>query len=239
MGIDVEKSSSRRHASAGALLVSREGDEHNVFVFPADPRDGFLQIFPFLVTGSQVLRLIRDRYEFHIDHEFAAPFRQRIDKLLGRDFLYVLRGDRNGCAEDDAPFPAFFHIADLSGIHTFAAAVIRGVLFPFDAHDGDQVPAAVEKIQIFFTHVGSVGEDGKNDAGDPGSFLNDIPAEHGFASGQQDKADAQFFRFTEDVSPLLSGKLFDRLAVYRRLVVTGIASGTVKIAGAGDAGDEE
>ena len=66
-----------------------------------------------------------------------------------------------------------------------------------------------------------------------------ITAEHRLAAGKQYKADTELIRLVEDAEPLVACELRDRLAVERRVVTAGVASGAMQIALTRDACDQK
>ena len=131
------------------------------------------------------------------------------------------------------------HVGNQPFIDPPAPPGVGDLPLSLDAHDGDQIPAPVKQVEIPFVHKGAVGKDGEQDALPPSGGLDDIPPEHGLAPCQKNKADAQLVRLVKDPGPVLPSKLADRLRVHRGVIAPGIASHTVQIALAGDAGDEK
>ena len=106
----------------------------------------------------------------------------------------VLGTDTNALTMRQAFLMEGVHVADQPVIHARSPAAVGHFLPAFNAHNGHQVPALVKQPEIRLIHIGPVGKNGKQDIRVlPGAFDN-IPPDHGFPAGQQDKADSELCR---------------------------------------------
>ena len=208
-------------------------------MIPTEPVHALTQDLTLRISRRQFRGLRRDGNELHVKHCPAAPVRQRPDEVPRQDLLKVFRGDSDGRAENQTPIMQGVHAGDQLVIDPGAPPPVRLDAVAFDAQHGDQIPPLIQQIEIACVQTGSVGEDRKQDVLHLSCRLHHVPPQHGFAAGQEDKADAQLFSLTEDVFPLVSGELTGNHAVHRGLIAPGIASRAVEIAAGGDACDQK
>ena len=131
------------------------------------------------------------------------------------------------------------HVGDQPVIYALTASGIRDFPFAFNAHDRNQISAPVKQFEIPFIYKRAVRKDRKEDILPFSRRLYDIPAQHGLSAGQQDEADAEGFRLFKYAVPFLCRQLIHGLRIHSRMITAGIASGTVQIAPAGDAGNQK
>ena len=235
----MEEAPARRYAAAGGFFIPGEGDVHHFRMLLPQAHDFAVQVFPLFFAGGQFLTFLRDRHELHKDHSLAAPVGQALQEGAGGNLLQVFRGHGDGRAEDQPAPIQLVHVGDQLVIDAAAPPGVGDFPFALDAHDGQKVSAFVKQRQILLIHEGAVGEDGEKNIGLFTRRFDDVLPQHGFAAGQQDKADAQFVRLVKDAQPFFAGQLLHRGRVHRGMVAAGIAARAVQVALAGDAGDEE
>ena len=239
VGVDVEESSARGHAAAGALFVAREGDVDHLRVFAAQTGELPAQERPLLLSRREVLAVVGHRDVFHKDDRLAPPIGEGFQKRVGAHLADVLRRDRHGGPEDQAAPFQLVHAADQALVDALAAPRIGHGLRPLDAQDRDKVAAAVKERVVRLVHEGAVGEDREQNALPLSGSLDDVPPQHRLTACQQDEADAQVVGLLEDLQPFSGAELAFRLCVGGRVIAAGITSGAVEITLAGDAGDQE
>ena len=239
VGIDVEKFASCRHAAAHGQLVAGEGEQNGLLVAAAKRFHGLGHVGPLRLTGSQMPGFLCDRHKLHIDDQPAAAAHQIIQEGPGGDFPHVFGGDRDRRTEDQAVFLEFLHVCHQALVDAGAPAGVGDLAPALDAQNRDEVAARIEQAEITLVHKGAVGEDGEEDAAHFSRCLHDVAADHRFAAGQEDEADAQLLRLAEDPQPFLARELIHGGRVIRRPAAAGIAARAVEVAAAGDAGDQK
>ncbi len=233
----MEKLPARRHTAAHGQLVSGEGQQHRLGIGLAQPIHGPGHLFPLGVPRGQVGGLLGDGHKFHIDCQLAAPAHQTVQKSGGGDLLQVFRGDRHRRTKDQPPLLEGLHVGNQALIDAGAPSGVGDLPAALNAQHRDQIPVVVQQLQVTLVHKSPVGKDREEDPVHLAGSLDDIPAQHGLAAGQQDEADAQLLRLAEDVQPLLGGQLVHRRGVVGGAGTAGVAACAVEIAAAGDAGN--
>ena len=207
-------------------------------LFP-QPRQLRLQIVSLGVAGGKLLAILCDRHKLHKDDHLAAAVGQRLKERFGGDLPDVLGRHGDGRAVDQSPAVQLVHVLHQAIVDPLAAARVGHGLLALDAHDRDEVAAAVEQVKIPLVHEGAVGKDREQDVGALARRLDDVPPQHGFAACEQDKADAELVGFAEDLEPFLAGQLLHGRGVHGRVVAAGIAARAMQVALARDACDQK
>ena len=235
----MEEPAPRRHTAAVRALVAREREQDRIGENAPQLVHRGHEVRALPIAGREVPRLVRHGDELDVDHQLAAALRQHPQKLRRRDLFDVLRRHGHGRAKEQIVLVQRVHVGDQLVVDARTPARVGDLPPALDAHDGNEVAALVEKLQVPLVHVGAVGKDREQDALHRARRLNDVPAEHRLAAGEHDEADAQLLRLAEHPEPFLACELLHRLGVHRRLVAARVAARAVQVAAAGDAGDQE
>ena len=139
----------------------------------------------------------------------------------------------------DFPAGQFLHVPAQGIVNAFPAPFVRPFASALRADHRDEIPVAVEEIEVLPVQIGPVGEDGEEQGRVSGGFFHDGPPEQRLPSRQQDEADSHVLRLEKHPVPVLRRELTDGLAVLGPVFRPGIAAGAVQVAGGGDAGNEE
>ena len=238
VGVNVEESSSCCQTAAGAFLIAREGDKDHFRMLRAQPLDSRADGLALGVPRGEMLRLIGYRDKLNIKDRFAAAPGEGSDKGVGEYLIQILGGDRDGTAEEKPLALQPLHVGRDFLKDAVSAAGIRKRLVTLNADDGNQIPAAIEKLKISVPQEGAVCKDREEDVRMLPGSVNHVLAKQRLAPGKEDKADAQFLGLAKDILPLFRAELALRCTVFRGVVGAGIAAGAVKIAAGCDAGDE-
>ena len=191
MRIDVEESSARGNAAAGAFFITGERDENHISSFSAQFFNGFANKRLLLLRGGKVNALIRYGHILNIDNSLTAEVVKPVQKIVREHFVYVFGCYRDRGAENHtSAFDTLHSLCNLR-INAAASALIRCFFVAFNADYGNKVAVFVKQIKIFALQIGAVCENGEQNIFVLCRLLNYIIAKQRFAARKQNKAYAE------------------------------------------------
>ena len=163
MRVDVEEASSRRHTAAGVLLIPGESNIDHLRVLLSQAGDLPAQDLPIRIPEGKLPAFLRNGHKLHKDHGLAAPVSKHLQEGIRRDLVQVLRRHGHRRTENQAAPMELIHVGDQSVIDALSPARIGCFALALDAHDGDQIAAAVKQVEVAVVQKGTVCQDGKED----------------------------------------------------------------------------